>query len=286
MLKLPMPCYDVAPEGTPPAVVPPAGPWYAGKADAEIIGHWQNRGWAEKTAVEVAIEATKAHREAERLIGAPAAQIVRLPTDPNDAAGWAQVHRRLGAPAEAKDYDLAAVKRAGDQPLDETFANTMRGLLHAAGVSKSMAPALLDGLVKHLDSQEQSKMAETAVKLGDEKKALEKDWGQNYAVNKAVAANAARAIGLSPEIVDALEKVAGYKSVMSAMLNLGQKIGEDKFITSPSGGKPGVMSVEQAVARRGELMADRVWSAAYLKGDVEKKREMMALQQLITGSEQ
>jgi hypothetical protein len=50
----------------------------------------------------------KAHREAEKLIGAPASEMIRIPKDPNDAEGWRQVRSRLGVPADEKGYDFAA----------------------------------------------------------------------------------------------------------------------------------------------------------------------------------
>lgn len=265
----------------------PPAPWYQGKADAEVVGYLQNKGLADKTPADVALAAINFHREAERLIGAPANQIVRLPSDPNDAAGWSKVWQRLGAPAEAKDYDFSGIKRMGDQPLDSAFENDMRSVLHGAGVPKSVASAVLSGLVKHLDGVEQARVTEQTAKLGEERRGLEKSWGQNFAVNKAMAAAAAKNLGLSPEVVDALEKSTGYKATMEALLNLAIKTGEARHIGGdPNNPGNGTLSVEQAIARKAELMRDREWSKSYLAGDTAKVREMTDLNRIITGSSQ
>jgi len=64
-----------------------AKPWYEGAA-AEDVGYFQNRGWDKVDAKTAAFNAAKAHREAEKLIGAPADKMIRLPNDPNDAEAW------------------------------------------------------------------------------------------------------------------------------------------------------------------------------------------------------
>jgi hypothetical protein len=100
-----------------------------------------------------------------------------------------------------------------------------------------------------------------------------------------VAKRAATALGVTPEAVAALEGVVGYKAVMELFRNVGSKIGEDKFVQSITpGGAPGVMTKEQAVERKAALMADQVWTKAYLAGDAAKAAEMLALNTMIVGS--
>ena len=112
-------CID---EPAPAAGVPaPAAggekPWHDG-LPAEDVGYFQNRGWDKTDAKTAAVAAAKAHREAEKLIGAPADKIVRLPNDPNDAEAWRQVRLRLGMPQDEKGYadTLKVVTEAGDAP--------------------------------------------------------------------------------------------------------------------------------------------------------------------------
>src|ERR1700687_1920968 len=66
-----------------------ADPAYA-QFDAETQGMFKNKGWDAKTPAEAAHEAAKSYREAERYLGVPQDQIVLLPKDAADAAGWKQ----------------------------------------------------------------------------------------------------------------------------------------------------------------------------------------------------
>jgi hypothetical protein len=250
--------------------------------DGEIIGHWQNKGWSQKTAEEIAVEATRAHREAERFVGAPANQIIRLPADAGDAAGWNAVWSRLGKPADAKDYKLGEIKHVDEKPIDPRIEEALRTAAHSANLPVAAASSVAQAVVKALDAQRADEVAQSATKLATEKATLEKNWGTNVAVNKMVAAGAAKALGVSAEAVAALENVIGYAQVMEMFRNIGSKIGEDKFIL-PGAGAGKVMSADAAKARRAELMADTAWVNAYLAGDHQKAREMAEITAIIVG---
>lgn len=276
--------------GTPPpagGTPPPAGPWYQGKVtDSEVIGHWQNLGWHDKSPEDVAVLATKAHREAQKYIGVPANQIVRLPTQEGDTAAWNQVWQRLGKPSDAKDYDFSGVKHVDDKPLDPNLDAALRTSALEANLPKGSAAAVARGVVKYLDGIRSAEITEKTGKLQEEKAVLEKNWGLNLAANKMVAQNAAKALGVDEQAVAALESVLGYSKVMEMFRNIGSKIGEDKFIQSPPGGASGVMTKDAAVARKAELMSDPEWRKSYLGGDHAKAKEMTALNTLIVGASQ
>lgn len=264
--------------------VPPAGgdPWYKG-ADAELIGHIQTKGWHDKPAGEAALAAIQAHREAEKFIGAPADRIIKLPTDANDEAGWKDVWTRLGAPADAKDYDLSAVK-VGDQPLDQGFQDFIRAQATALHLPKEAAATLAAAFVKYTGDAETAGAAERTAKIAEERKLLEANWGQNMDGNKFVARKGAEALGLDATAVDALENVVGYAKVMEALRKVGELSGEAKFINGGQGpnGNGGIMTREQAVARKAELMADTAWAKRYTDGGSAENRELQALLAIIT----
>lgn len=257
-------------------------PWFDGY-DAETKGYVQNRGWDKKTAVEAFAEAAKAHREAEKFVGAPANEIVRLPKDPN-SPDWKNVHERLGKPKEAKDYDLTTVKRAGDKSLDDTLAEALRNAAFNANVSKEGATRVASEVVKYLDGVETAKAALEADKLATEKSELQKNWGQREAANMVIAKGAVAALGVSPEAVAALEKVVGYAKVMDMFRNIGTKIGEDKFVNSQAPGSTGVMTRDQAQDSKKSLMRDEAWVKRYNAGGVEEMRQMLSLNKIITGT--
>jgi hypothetical protein len=94
----------------------------------------------------------------------------------------------------------------------------------------------------------------------------------------------ARRLGITPEAVKALESQIGYASVMDSMRKIGAARSEDIFVeTQGNGGGGKVTTREGAMSRKQELMADKAWSKRYLEGDVEAKREMLQLNQMIDG---
>jgi hypothetical protein len=269
---------------TPPVVTPPATPWYQGVADADAIGHWQNQGLADKTPAEIAIAMTKAHREAQRYIGIPADQIARIPKPDAPEADQAAFWQRLGAGKEAKDYDFAGVKDAAGNPIDTALADALRAAAVTARTPKAQADALAAAVVKYNDARTTETAAQKAAALITEKTALKTNWGPNHDANMVIAKAAAAALGVTPEVVAALENQIGYSKTMDMFRNIGTKIGEDKFITSPAGGGK-MLTKEGAVSEKKNLMADQAFSARLLKGDTAAARQMRELNVLIAGDD-
>lgn len=258
-------------------------PWYDGMAgvDQAIVGHWANKGWANKSAAEVALEATKAWKAAEGFVGVPADQIIRMPKDAADEAGWNTVYTKLGRPSDAKEYDLTTVKRADGSALDADTEAFIRERAFKLNLPKDKAAELASEIIKREDSVKAAADTEKQATLIEQRAALAKNWGPNAEANKFIAGRAASALGVDPATVTALEGVIGYDKVMNMFLAIGQKIGEDKFVSNTqNGGAPGVMTRDQAIAKITDLKADKVWASSYLAGDSMKKREMEALHKI------
>ena len=276
----------VAPVAPITTVITGTAPWYQGVAgvDQEMIGHWTNKGWQNKTASEVAVEATKAYKEAEHFVGVPAEQIVRLPKDASDEKGWDGVWKRLGKPTDAKEYDFSAIKMSDGTALDENFANAAREWAFKNNLPKTTAAALTQEFAKFMDGAKIAERTEQQAKLVEEQTALAKNWGANAEANKFIAQRAAATLGVKPEEVAAAEKMIGYSRVMEMFRNIGTKIGEAKFITGSGTGDSTVMTKDSAVARKADLMQDKIWVAKYLQKDAAAVREMTALNTLIVGT--
>lgn len=282
------------PEGDAAAVAAAAAaaaskPWYQSVAgvDQEIVGHWQNAGWINKKPEEIALEATKSWKAAERNVGVPADQIVRLPKDPKDELGWKQVWQRLGAPKEAKEYDFTPVKRADGTAPEEGFQNTMREAAFRLNLPKDAALQVTSEVIKYLDSQDSAEKAELSAKLIEQKAALKKNWGPNEAANTFVANRAAAVIaeklGVDPAklATNALEGVLGYDKIMEMFRMIGAAIGEDKFVNAVQPGtQGGVMTREQAVAKRTDVM-NEVKAGVRKVTDPAVQRELLALNTII-----
>lgn len=269
--------------GDTKVVTPPAGdPWFKGADDA-TVGFIQSKGWHDKPAGEAALAAIKSYHEAQTFIGAPPERIIKLPTDANDEAGWSDVWGKLGAPKDAKDYDFTGVK-VGDQPIDQGFQDFLRTQAAALHLPKDAAAQLGSAFVKYLGDNEAAGTAEKTAKVAEERKLLEANWGQNMDGNKFVARKGAEALGFDAAVVDTLENLVGYAKIMEGLRKVGELSGEAKFIgggLGPNGGG-GLMTREQAVARKAELMADSAWAKRYTDGGSAENRELQALLAIIT----
>jgi hypothetical protein len=279
---------DPTPAPTPaPTPTPTPAPWYQGTTglDAELTGHIQNKGWHNLTPAEAAVAAARSHREAERTLGLRADHdVVMVPK--NQAAGdMAPVWEKLGKPKAATDYDFADVKFPDGSPLPDDFANFMREKLFAANLPKSTATDVARAIAEYVAKDEAGEAALRADALAADKAALAKSWGSNQAANLLVAQNAVRALGLEPETVATLEGVVGYGKVMEMFRQIGSRIGEDAFVTA--GGKGigngGIMSIEQAIARKAELRADPAFVRRFTEGEAQARREMLAIDTILSG---
>lgn len=279
---MPDPTPTPTPDPTPtPTPTPPAVNWFDG-ADPEIIGHLQAHGWDRKDAKTAALEAVQSYRKAQQLLGAPPDQLLRFPK-PEDEDGWKKVYEKLGVPNDPKEYDFAAVKFADGTPLDEDFAGFIRGEAQKLHLNKTDALAFASDLVKRFEAEESSDKAEKTASLAQEKAKLQANWGVNFEANQFVSKQAAQKLGVTPEQIAALEGVVGYASVMEMFRGLGVKMGEDKFVLGGPNGNSGIMSVDEAKAKRTDLMQDVAWKTKYLNGDGAAKREMLALNTIIAG---
>jgi len=265
---------------TPPPA-PPAAAWHAG-FDADTVGYLQNRGLADKTAAEAFLATAKAHREAERFVGAPAAELVRLPKDATDENGWRTVWSRLGKPADAKEYDLSGAKFADGSEPDEAFQDWFRNSAFAANLPKDAAGRVATEFVKYLEGNAAAEAAEQTAALAESRAALAKNWGGNYNQNLLIAQNAARALGFDQETVTNFENAVGYEKIMEMFRTIGSKIGEDSLVKGGAG-PGGVMTVEQAEARITELKADKDFVKRYMAGGAPEKREMESLHRIKLG---
>lgn len=276
---------DAAAVAAAAAAAAAAGPWYKGKADDRIVGAWQNNFPQHVSdPAALAIAATTSWLEAQKALGVPADQILRVPTKDDDAAGWANVHKRLGRPDDAKDYVFKDAKGAD---LDPALTDFLRAAAHKANLSKSAAAQMASELVKFSETQTTNAQAEYDAKLAAGKTELAKNWGSNHAANMEVAKTGATALGVDREMVISLEQTFGYAKVMEMFRNVGSKTSEGKFVDPGKGGGNnggGPMTLQQAIAKKDELFADQAWMARMAKNDRAAMRELEQIEHIMAAS--
>lgn len=260
-------------DNTPP-------PWHQG-VDAEILGHWQNKGLALDDPAKIAIEMTKQHRAAEKHFGVPVDRLLKLPAADAKPEEHAAFWQRLGAPKEAKEYDFAAIKWADGTELEPGFQDAMRGALAAANVPKDRAGDIVKAVVKYLGDADAAEATIATGKLAEEKAALAKDWGPKFDFNHLQAMEGAKRAGVTPEAVKALEGQVGYAAVMNLFRRIGASSAESVF--HEGSGDSTVNTRTGAVARLAELENDKAWGKKLSAGDAATVAEWRSLTALATG---
>lgn len=261
---------------------PAATSWYS-SAEPTVLGHMQTKGWDKLTPDQAALKAAHSHFELEKMRGVPEDQLLRLPKDASDEAGWNAVHARLGVPAKAEDYSFDAIKKADGTPLDKPFTDEVRQLAHELKLPQNQAVLFAQKLAARVETEAKNEQAVYEAELSKEKTTLKTNWGQNAPQNMVIAQNAARKLGVTDDAIKSLEGIVGYAKVMDMFLNIGQKIGEDTFVRNGAPQGNGVVTREQAMARLAIMEKDQVWAQKFSSGDAAAAREFDALTRIVAG---
>jgi len=274
------------PPPAPPPPAPPAPAWHEG-IESETLGFWQNKGYDITSPKALAAKLTEQYRAAEKHIGAPPDQILRMPKADASPTEIAAFRQRLGAPVEAKDYDFSSIKDAAGQPLAQPLADALRASFHSQGVPKTAAPAIAADVVKALDSVSSTQTTLNNAKLAEERAALEKNWGgkdsNSYRFNLLQAKEGLTRLGLDESALATLEGLMGYPKVMDALRKIGGARREDVFVDNPTSVPGSVTTREGAMSRKQELFADKAWVTRLNSGDAQAKAEWKKLNAMIEG---
>lgn len=270
-----------APPAAPPASSPASPPvppshgiaWLPQDADAELVGHVQNKGWQSPA------DAAKAHREAERLIGADrAGRTVVIPTDENDAPGWQKVYERLGRPTDAAGYKLQTADGG-----DPAFTKAAAAKFHELGIPLKAGQQLAAWFDQHVGAAMQQQSAAEAARHAEEVAQLDRDWGAEKPMRQELARRAAQTLGMTGEQVDALQKVAGFSGVMKMFAKVGDMLREHGAEGLANVGGFG-MTPEGARAKRTQLLADADWRKRAMTSGSAEWAEMQRLDKIIAGA--
>jgi hypothetical protein len=264
-----------------PVVAPaPVANWFDG-LEPELKGHVQNKGWDKLDIAAAAVEAVKAHREAQKHLGVPAEQLIRLPRH-DDLEGQKALWQRLGAPEDASGYDLSGVKFADGSEMSDEFAGMLKTTAAELNLPAGVLPQLATKLAAFFDTDEANSTAAAAHQLAQEKDALSRNWGPDFDTNVRIARAGAETLGLGQEFLVALEKSAGYAKAMEGLLKLGHAAGSARHLTATLGGdgtvsNPALASREQALARIEDLKVDKEFGKRWMAGDAQAVRELEQL---------
>jgi hypothetical protein len=249
---------------------------------AETLGWWQNKGLELTTPKDFALKLTEQYRAAEKHIGVPPEQLLRLPQPNASEADRRTFWQKLGVPEKASDYDLSTVKFSDGTELDASFAETMRAAFAGANVAKDKATEIAKAIIRFEENRESAALASQELRLSAERAKMETQWGPNKDFNLLTAMNGARRLGITDEQVNALRSTLGEYQTMEMFRRIGAATTEDTFVEgSQATGAPTTVSGAEAELSR--LQQDDAWVKRFLAGEVESRRQFEQLTQQITG---
>jgi len=254
-------------------------PWFEG-ASPEVVAHIQGHGWDKKDMREAALLAAQSHFSAQKMIGVPESELLRIPK-PEDSDGWAKVYERLGAP---KEYSFADLKFKDGTAPDASFTDWLKQTAAALHLSENGAKEFSTRMLNHLDGIEADEAAERTAKMAADRADLAKKWGPDADAHLFVAQRTAKALNVTDEEIATLQEAIGYGKVMEMFRQIGEKTGEARFVNQTTPNGEVVMTRDMAINRKGELEADLAWRERYLNGGKKELNEMMALSAIVSGT--
>lgn len=259
-----------------------ADEWYAG-LDAETQAHATAKGWttaADPTAAFVS--AAKAHQAAEKLIGHPADQMLKLPKDAADPTYQAAYDRIVGmaVPKTPEDYKFDGV----DIPAEDQARVRDLAVKHKLPVAVALDFAA-DMAARTTASKAASTAAAQTSKVANDAM-LRAAWGPDYDMKTFSAIRAATAAELPASIIDYIATLPPeeYRKGMDAFVALGQKMGEAAM--HRGGGAPVVdptigMTPDAAATRLKAFSTDQALFAKWRAGDAAINAEWTKLTQIV-----
>ena len=233
-----------------PAPSPAPAPWH-GVTDPEGVGYVTNKGW------QTPADIIKSYQGAEKLIGRDPSTLVPIPK-PGDEAGWATVYSKLGRPETADKYDLK-VGLPKDATPDEGMSKAMADVFHKAGLNSEQAKIIAEAYNTTASGKAAQMTKDYELNVATDKKSLLTKWGGGYERMMNSAQTAVSALGFDAKAVDALESAMGYAGVMEFFAGLGQKLGDDRFVSGAGKTFSGTMTPGEAQTEITKLKQDTVF---------------------------
>jgi hypothetical protein len=228
-----------------------AAPSWHGVPDTDLEGnaYVKNKGWANPQDV------INSYKGAEKLIGRDPNTLLVLPRA-DDPAGQRAVYSKLGMPETADKYDFG--KPAAGLTRDPAFETWAKTTFHEAGLTAAQAKATVAAYEKFGMEAQAREAADYQTRVAADKMALQNEWRGGHERMFNAAKTAVSALGFTGEMVSALETALGYAGTIKFMATLGQKLGEDGFVSGDGGNKgfSGTQTPAEAAAEWEKMKLD------------------------------
>jgi hypothetical protein len=263
--------------------------WYE-TLEAPLLEHVTAKGW-NKPAADVISAAAMAHYEAQKLIGAPADQVLRMPKDASDPT-YATVYDRivsLSAPKSADEYKFDDVKFRDGAAFEPEDAAWLREYATANKLTVQATRDLASRMVARTEAGLDGAAAqETAAKTANAA-ALQAAWSTQHDTNLVASTNATeglKALGIPVEkLFDGLPPDA-YVAAQNGLVKLANQLREATFHgggNAPPRNDFAGMTPQDARAKFVELSANREWGAKALQIGTQEATYLANLQRIMVG---
>jgi hypothetical protein len=262
--------------------------WFQG-LDADVQAHIVNRGLDKLEPAAAAAQAAKDHFAAQKVIGIPAEQVIKLPKDATDPSYQAIFDRVVGmsTPKTPEEYNFDGVQNKAGAKIADADAAFVRDIAVKYKLPLAAARGLASDLVLRGEATGTAQASATELNRAANNVALRTSWGGEYDAKAFAATKVAEAIGFTPEVLAAMAALPaeGYVKNMSALASLSSQLNEATILRggNPVSDPTAGYSQEQARARLNDLRNDREWGRKYLAGDVAINDEFQKLTRLAIG---
>lgn len=251
----------------------PSGAWFNDFKNEDVKSYVSQKGF--KTVEDLA---TSFHN-LEKMKGVPEDRLLKLP-EKMDGPEVRAIFERLGAPKEAKGYELPRDQK----DVDPKFTDFAEGMFHKAGVTKNQALELQKEYNEYAQKQmlDQVTARNNSIIQADEK--LKGEWGAAYDGNINIVKQGVKVLGLDGNTLDLMEAAQGREALYKTLHKIGVSVGEAPFVDG-SGAAAAEPTAEKAQEIITQKMQDAKFRKRLLRGDVEAKQEWEKLNRLASPGE-
>lgn len=248
-------------------------PWFEA-LDPETKAHATTKGWAVPDPAIAAAAAIKAHYGAEKFVGHPADQLLKLPKDAADPS-YADVYKRvvdMSMPKDPSEYKFDEVKFRDGTPLGDDEAAFVRSVAVKYGIPIVAAKGLAAELAARADTYEEASTRSAVTTRDANVAGLRSREGANFDTFAGAVIRAAEVVGLPKSVLEHINGLpqAEYQASMDALHRLGTQMNEAAILRGGGGRQfdPTVgMSAVEARTELERLQADPAWRTKFVAQD-------------------
>jgi hypothetical protein len=205
----------------------------------------------------------KGFLNAQKLLGVPADQLLRLPGAADDTAAWDGVYAKLGRPEKADAYAFSEVKLPDGMSIDDGLKKGYQDIAHKAGLSTKQADELYKWWNGTMGERFAASQGQTQQQMAAAETALRTEWGQAFDQNVALGRQAVQHYG-GEKLLAELEAtgLGNHPELAKVFARMGKDLQEDGVIGAGGGGT-GINSPGEARQQISALQKDTTFTKAY-----------------------